>query len=255
MQWTDGTHAGFTTGTPWREVNSNYLQYNVADEEQDSGSLLEWYKRLIQIRNGSSALRRGTHNPLAVSEPSVLAFTRRDSLQNVLCMANTSHYAYGDLTLVGSATSLEPGDHTLINLLEPGDTLDITVTPAHEITGLSLGEYEVGIYQIVTGAGADPGDDDSPATGLRLEQSFPNPFTPSTTIRYSLPSPSHVRLSVYDVAGREVAVIQDGPRDAGRNEVPWDGANDDGSLLAAGVYFLRLDAAGESRTSKLAIVR
>ena len=44
MQWTAGTQAGFTTGTPWQAVNANYTQYNVAVEEADAGSLLNWYK-------------------------------------------------------------------------------------------------------------------------------------------------------------------------------------------------------------------
>jgi hypothetical protein len=185
----------------------------------------------------------------------VLAFVRSDSQQTVICLANTSSDAHGSITLAGSAASLEPGDHALINLLEPGDTLSVTVTPEYEITGLSLDGHDVAIYELVIGAGVDPGDDDPPATGLRLEQSFPNPFTPSTTIRYSLPSESRVRLSVYDVAGREVAVIQDETRAAGRNEVPWNGTDGEGRPLSAGVYFVRLDAAGETRVSKLAIVR
>jgi alpha-amylase len=255
MQWSGGTNAGFTTGTPWQTINANYAQYNVAVEDANPGSLLEWYKRLIAVRNQSPALRRGTHDALASSASPVLAFLRSHELQTVLCMANTGANAVGNVTLTGSAGSLEPGDYTLLNLLDPGDTLNITVSPAHEITGLSLAGHEVAIYQLVGGAGVDPGDDDPPATGLRLGQSYPNPFSPSTTIRYSLPARSHVRLGVYDVAGREVAVIQDGVQTAGAHEVRWDGAGRAGSPLSAGVYFVRLDAAGETRTSKAMLMR
>ncbi len=253
MQWSAGTNAGFTTGTPWQAINSNYAQYNVAVEGANPGSLLEWYKLLIHVRNGSPALRGGTHDQLASSASQVLAFVRTHEQQTVLCLANTSANALGGITLTGSAGSLEPGEHRLVNLLDPGDTLDITVSPTYQITGLSLAGREVAVYEFADSTGTGP--EDPPATGLLLEQSYPNPFSPTTTIRYSLPAQSHVRLGVYDVAGREVAVLQDGVRAAGAHEVRWDSAGRDGLSLGAGVYFVRLDAGGETRTSKTMIMR
>ena len=110
------------------------------------------------------------------------------------------------------------------------------------------------IYEFAGASGVDP-DDDLPETGLLLKRSYPNPFGPSTTISYSLPTQSHVRLGVYNVAGREVAVIQDGVREAGPHEASWDGADGNGLQLGAGVYFVRLDAEGESRTSKMLLMR
>jgi glycosidase len=255
MQWTDGANAGFTTGTPWHSINGNYEQYNVAVEEQDPGSLLNWYKRLIGVRNQSPALRQGTHDPLGSSESEVLAFVRRHELETVLSMANTAPYTLGDITLTGSAASLEPGEHTLINLMDPADTLDITISPAHEITGLSLAGHEVAVYQFADESGIDTGDGGLPGAGIRLGQSYPNPFTPSTTIRYSLPVRSHVRLGVYDVAGRQVAVLQDEVRPGGSHEVRWDGADRQGHPASAGMYFVRLAAAGETRTSKITLVK
>ena len=68
-----------------------------------------------------------------------------------------------------------------------------------------------------------------------LCQNYPNPFNPSTTIKYELPKSSEVRLSMYDVLGREVSVLVNEKRDAGVHEVKFDGAN-----LASGVYFYRL---------------
>jgi hypothetical protein len=255
MQWTAGAHAGFTTGTPWQTINGNYALYNVAVEDLAPGSLLEWYRRLIHVRNESPALRGGTYDPLASSASPVLAFLRRHEMQTVLCMANTSHSAIGSVTLTGSAGTLEPGAHSLINLLDPGDSFNITVSPTYQISGLSLAGHEVAVYELTGPTGVDPGDEDPPATGLRLGQSYPNPFGPSTTIRYSLPARSHVRLGVYDVAGREVAVIQDGVQAAGSHEARWDGADRGGTSLSAGVYFVRLDAGGETRTSKTMLMK
>ena len=254
MQWTDGTNAGFTTGTPWNYISGNYTQYNVADEEADPNSLLEWYKRLIHVRNGSPALRQGTHDPLGSSESAVMAFVRSHEQQTVLCMINTASSTLGGITLTGSASSLEPGDHTLINLLDPGDTLNITVSPSYEITGLNLARREVAIYEFENGSGVDPGDD-LPGVGLRLEQNYPNPFNPSTTIRYRLPARSHVRLVVYDVAGRQVAVIEDEVRAAGPHVAHWDGTDRNGQPLSTGVYFTRLEAGGQTRVSMMMLVK
>lgn len=255
MQWTDGTNAGFTTGSPWNYISGNYTQYNVADEDADASSLLSWYRTLIGVRNATPALRRGTHEALSSSEGSVMAFVREHETQTVLCMANTSSGARTDFTLTGSALSVEPGNHTIVNLLDAGDTLDITVGPSYEITGLNLDGYEVAAYEFADGTGVDPGDHDTTKTGLILERSYPNPFVPSTTIRYSLPAESHVRLVVYDVAGRKVAVLQDGVREKGPHEVTWDGARDDGLALGAGMYFARLEAGSETRTSKMTLLR
>jgi alpha-amylase len=253
MQWTDGPNAGFTTGTPWHALNGNYQGYNVAVEEQDPGSLLNWYKRLIAVRNESPALRQGAHHPLASSESEALAFVRRHELETVLSMVNTAPYALAGITLSGSVESLEPGDHTLVNLLDPADTLDITISPAYEITGLGLAGHEAKIYEFRDST--DVGPDDPPETSVRLGQSYPNPFTPSTTISYSLPTRSHVRISVYDVAGREVDVLEDLVRSEGTHEVLWDGSNRHGLPVGAGMYFVRLDAAGETRTSKITLLR
>jgi glycosidase len=255
MQWTDGEDAGFTTGTPWHAVNGNYEEYNVAVEEQDPGSLLNWYKRLIAVRNQSPALRQGTHDPLGSSEPEVLAFLRTHEQETVLSLVNIAPYSLGSITVTGSAANLEPGDHALINLIDPSDTLDITVTPAYEIAGLSLEAYEVAVYQFGDSTGVGPDTGDLPGSRLQLEQGYPNPFSPSTTIGYSLPSRSRVRLSVYDVAGREVAVLAEGMRAAGPQEASWDGVDDTGRPASAGVYFVLLDAGRETRTSKITLVK
>jgi alpha-amylase len=255
MQWTDGLNAGFTTGSPWNYIHSNYTDYNVADEEADPGSLLEWYKKLIHLRNDSPALREGTHAMLLPSDTRIMAFLRGHDQQKVLVMVNTSGSTVGNFTLVDISADLAPGDHTLSSLLSPGDTLGITVDQAHEIAGLSLSGYEVVVYEFADSSGIDPGDDDQPQTGLLLRQSYPNPFGPSTTISYSLPSRANVRLGVYNLAGREVAVLQDGPEDEGPHDVSWKGESEDGTRLAAGIYFLRLEAGGESRTSKMMLLK
>jgi len=70
-----------------------------------------------------------------------------------------------------------------------------------------------------------------------LAQNYPNPFNPSTSIAYQLKTAGQVKLSVYDILGREVAVLADGVQGAGAHEVRFDGNG-----LASGVYIYRLQA-------------
>jgi hypothetical protein len=83
-----------------------------------------------------------------------------------------------------------------------------------------------------------------------LGQNFPNPFNPETTIRYTLPSRSHVLLAVYNALGERVAVLAEGEQESGIHEVRFDG-----SALASGVYFYRLQSTGFMQTKKLSLLK
>jgi YVTN family beta-propeller protein len=84
---------------------------------------------------------------------------------------------------------------------------------------------------------------------------YPNPFNPKTTIVYNLPSPSDVRLSVYDVTGRLVTVLEDGEHGAGDHEIIWLGTDASGDNIATGVYFFRLTTADGSTTTKAVLLK
>jgi len=74
----------------------------------------------------------------------------------------------------------------------------------------------------------------------RLGQNSPNPFNPSTSISFQVPSPSAVRIEVYDVAGALVRRLFSRELDAGSHRAEWDGRRDDGTRSSSGVYFYRL---------------
>jgi hypothetical protein len=88
-----------------------------------------------------------------------------------------------------------------------------------------------------------------------LHPNHPNPFTTDTKLRFDLPADGPVEVAIYDVEGRRVAVVKDGFERAGRHVLGWDGTNGRGSRVAAGVYFVRVTAAGDTRSSKIVRLR
>jgi len=85
---------------------------------------------------------------------------------------------------------------------------------------------------------------------LTLSQNYPNPFNPNTTIKFELPRASQVSLRVYDILGREVSVLVHERRNAGVHEVKFNGSN-----LASGVYFYRLQAGDFTETKRLLLLK
>ncbi|MGH1363315.1 MAG: FlgD immunoglobulin-like domain containing protein [Calditrichia bacterium] len=88
-----------------------------------------------------------------------------------------------------------------------------------------------------------------------LRQNFPNPFNPTTTIRFDLPKNSTVSLKIYDVQGRLVRKLVNQKMKAGFHETQWDGLNSHGNRVATGVYFYRIRADKFIRTKKMVLVR
>lgn len=84
----------------------------------------------------------------------------------------------------------------------------------------------------------------------RLEQNFPNPFNPITTINYQLPITNYVSLKIYDILGKEVTVLVDGNMTPGKHSESWDASG-----FASGVYYYRLTAGEFTQTRKLILLR
>jgi hypothetical protein len=83
-----------------------------------------------------------------------------------------------------------------------------------------------------------------------LEQNFPNPFNPSTIIRYQLLKQSYITLKVYDVLGREVAVLVNEEQSSGSHSAIFNAAS-----LGSGIYFYRLTSGSNAETKKMQFIR
>ncbi len=137
----------------------------------------------------------------------------------------------------------------------PIDTLSYGPQAANR----SAGRTEDGGDTWVVFSTPTPGGPNDPSGSvperIRLAQSFPNPAKQIVTIPFGLSRRAHVRLDIYDVAGRRVRRLVDRALEEGNHNAPWNGRDERGRRMAAGVYFYRLNAEGRVLTSKMLITR
>lgn len=126
--------------------------------------------------------------------------------------------------------------------------------PAEDISGrarIHNGRVDMGAYEAAIGTAVLPDD----AAVAWLAAPRPNPANPRTTIAFALPAGARARVRIYDLRGRLVRALSDGPRAAGRGEVAWNGCDDAGRGVASGAYLVRLDVAGHHFWRPVTVVR
>jgi hypothetical protein len=136
--------------------------------------------------------------------------------------ASGNSYTYADNNVVRSVTY----DYTLI---------------AHENDGTQTAYSQIASARL---------NDVAAPTEFALLQNYPNPFNPSTTISYSLPEASNVKLAVFDLMGHQVALLASGKQTAGTHSVDFNAAT-----LSTGVYFYRLEAGNSTAVRKLMLMK
>ena len=127
------------------------------------------------------------------------------------------------------------------------------IDPAYAASPLvSGGSFTVGSGQ--GGGTPDDPDTDLPPTDYALEASFPNPFRSHTTFTAALPEAGRLSVAVYDLLGKQVALLHEGEQEAGRVPLRWNGQDANGRSVAAGVYLVQMRAAGRIFTQKVVYV-
>ena len=91
--------------------------------------------------------------------------------------------------------------------------------------------------------------------GFALEQNFPNPFNPFTTLRYDLPEDALVNITIYDMMGRVVSNLVSSQQRAGYKSIQWNATNDAGSPVSAGIYLYMIQAEEFSQTKKMVLLK
>ncbi len=132
--------------------------------------------------------------------------------------------------------------------------VNITFTPTNKTTvtaNINFTHNAAGSSGVVTVTGKGgssstkgPRKPSETVAGLPQEfallQNYPNPFNPTTTITYDIIEPSHVRLSIFNVLGQEVAALVDGDVEAGSHSITWNSSNTEGLQLSSGIYIYRM---------------
>jgi len=98
--------------------------------------------------------------------------------------------------------------------------------------------------------------DQLPSTHFAVFQNQPNPFNPATVIRFEIPRDGEwVSLDIFDITGRKIRTLQQGPVAAGQHEVTWRGRDDSGQPVSSGIYFYRLQGTNFSETRKMVLLQ
>ncbi len=107
--------------------------------------------------------------------------------------------------------------------------------------------------ELLTGSASTDGDSQLPQQLQLL--AYPNPFNPSITINYSLSGSSDIHLTIYDLSGRLITKLLDAHHSAGDYYIKWDGTDDSGNQVGAGMYLCKVRAAGSSQTVKMVLLK
>ncbi|MEM6784599.1 MAG: T9SS type A sorting domain-containing protein, partial [Bacteroidota bacterium] len=229
-----GTFAQVFTRPLTEEANADPLAINSLDLEALASS-----ESPIAIPLGIAAFEAGapTGGAMTLRWPETLvpegwrAELRDTATGEVVDLADATEYAF---TLEAAAqpdapeiAAPTPGTQAVPPLLAQGVT-----NPVARVAAADRFELVLTPASVV----ATEGDAALPEA-LTLAGNYPNPFTEQTTLRYGLPESATVRVAVYDVLGREVIVVQDGPQQAG-----WHTLGVDAARLASGVYVWRVEA-------------
>ncbi len=168
---------------------------------------------------------------------------------NILTLSSSGFYRFNPgLYLLGTVrwTASGPFTNSIITFRIPPATpypMLVTDSTVFLVSGTSFGTTN----PISTGSNTISSEI---PTEFKLYENYPNPFNPSTSIRYDIPANSFVKLIVYDVTGKEVATLVNETMTAGKYEAVWSGRE-----FASGVYFARIEAGSYKHIVKMLMVK
>ena len=139
-----------------------------------------------------------------------------------------------------------------------GDKIDLRLWSESENRELrvvaDLDEDEFGSSPLTVGTASVSTQDVMP-NKFSLSQNYPNPFNPTTRIDYSVVSDGHVTLNVYDITGRLISTLVDGYIESGYHSAMWNGIDNNGKVVAAGIYFYSLQSETSNMTRKMVYMK
>ncbi len=204
------------------------------------GATPDFSNNLIALNTGGVSFANGVATP---GEPAV--FNCNDVFGN----ANADYSGMADPTGSNGNVMADP---LFCNLGEANYNVT-TDSPCDADNSAGCGL--IGALGSGCGISAIPDPDNGIPLVFQVEQNFPNPFNPSTTIRFALPASAHTQVVVYDLAGRKVKTLVDGLMPAQIHSVVWSGRDDAERSVSAGVYFYRVTSGDHFSVGRMALVK
>ena len=246
MQWTAGTGAGFTTGSPWYALNANYAQYNVATEQADANSLLNHYKKLIGLRTANETLRKGYYLPATASAAPVLAYARVYGQEAVLVAANLGSSAVSSPALSIDMSTLAPGAYQVTELYSGQAAGTVTINAQGGFSSWTsslpaLAANQTWVLRLRS----------TTATGTRSRQPtfaltiYPNPSAGPVRLALAAAPAGQSQVQVFDLVGKRVQTARFAGNSYDLNTSGW----------TAGTYFVRVQSGAAVAVQRLVVER
>jgi hypothetical protein len=175
-------------------------------------------------------------------------------------LRGASNQAAEAIRINGAIVTSEDGTQagTQISYSYLDNEVDTGFTYYYWLESLDLGGSSVlhgPVAVMVAGEPDDPGIPPLPPTVTKLLPAFPNPFNPSTNIRYQLKDPARVRIEIYNVKGQLMNVFENEHSEPGYFQINWDGRDANGNKAASGVYLYRMTAGKYSSSKKMVLAK
>lgn len=201
MQWSAGARAGFTSGNPWRTINSNYTSFNVETLKGNSNSIWNHYKRLIQLRNQNEILQLGSVKNVLNTNAAAHSYLRSYNNDDIIVIVNTSaNY----LQEVEFTFKMSNGSSSLLNLVDVWNDSTISITPANDIYSFkqNLKPYQTYIYKNALNVGLNF----NTKKEIRV---FPNPTNTSYITVEGFNSDEQISsVGIFNTLGQEIKTIE-----------------------------------------------
>lgn len=220
MQWNTNAHSGFTTGTPYISVNSNFMNYNVKTLSADSSSIWNLYRKLISIRNNEEVLQLGSIKNIVSNFPAVHSYQRIYNNQDIVVLVNTSGTFLSDVQFSFARTDGQSGAIAVEDLMSDSTFATGSSSKIVDLK-LNLKPYQVKILKF------------HPATGIPYTKEiqlevYPNPVKEKLTVSQS--GNKTYELNIYNSYGVEISSTFINPKTSISIDFTYP----------SGIYFLRM---------------
>ena len=250
-------------------------------------ALAPHYQKLMQIRTQFPAFRRQAEDSngdyqingndtsvqprlsTTANENDIYAYGRPYPDQNGVVVCNfTDRTIDCEVTLAleswaAFSNGFQPGSEYWLNDLYHNTNYAVQGDSLHSIS-LALEPYAVQVYVISTmpmhvelpqlAVSVPSAPLPAQSTQFALLGNFPNPFNPTTVIRYAIHQPSYVHIAIYNMMGQHIRTLHRGRQHAGTWQIQWNGRDEQGQKVSSGVYLCRLQAANRVATRKMVLL-